>query len=1373
MKDSTRAGMQSVMGGMEAMEKQIAQQSSLIKKLEADLKAAETAFARAQKAGADQSQNIETIRLLRKEVADLKKELADLADQQKKTAATPVASAAAPQLDMKKQIAEVKENIAYMEKYVKEREKIIKKTAPGKEKNEMVQELTGAKAALDAEKQALAELQLQSASTASAQTTLRTQILNLKNEMGAMTEGTEEYRLAMERLGRLQDRYADVTMQGKIFADDNKHIKATMDTMSGLTGAMTAGVGVASLFGASQEKLTAIQTRLQAVMAITMGVQQVANTLNKDSYFTHVLLAKAKTLLTAANARLAAALGISTVAAQALMATLTLGLSVAITAIIVGLSKLSTANAKAAADTKKFNESAASGASNQRVEFEKLRREWVAAGNDLKKKEDLVRKNTEAYNQFGAKIRDVNEADNMFINNADAFAKAINARAMAAAAMELAAEKYKKAMEKMLEADAMPDKVPMPVYAGRQFASPLDNPMQDNSYKTQTIEEASKLGEEAVKITTMSLGYDEKSRKMIADAGADATEDIEKGTKADWENIKKTQQGFMDAAMPDSDKFKEAKKLRDEAIKELTKWDDKPTNNENAFNRLRDLQEKYVALVQKQAVDRARLEQDTEMQAAQAHISAMADGAEKVAAQRDLDNKKEIDALKRQKADYIRNYIAAQKELFDTQEEINAAQDKNYKKKQFDASGITVDTAAIDGIIGDTELKQWRDQIAEQETAWNEYLQKYGDFEQKRAAIRESYQKRIASAVTAGEKASLNKEMEKMLKELDFEEFTKSINFEAVFSNLEKVGTASLERLHKQLKEYIGKVSQDKDFRPSDLKSLTDAFDDIESQLAQRNPFARLRTSAGEYTEAQAAVAKAQEELNTVMTGGEVITGTYIDSTGKIVTKLLTQTQAEKNLANAQDNRRAKLVKINESLQATVQKGREYQEVATAVLDALDEFGVQLPEEIRGVVSSFGDMLSGLESIDVTRPATIITGAIKTLAGVGKMAANVLSLGGIDFGGQKSVARYEAAKQMYESYMSVLDRVIGKQKELVASMDTSDYANANNSYQKALDLIAAQEKSARELGRQYLDSGASKGFMGIGSSASKGTKQREGISSAAWQEYEALKKNKEELKEIGLTIDQLNAAKEGRMSGLFDLSAEQLEYIMTNAPTFWAQLHDDTKQYLEAVIAAGETWEDIQKARKESLTKTDYDSFYKSFVDLLADMDSSSKDFANNFEKHFQKALLSSLMSTKYNKKLEELYNSWADQTESGGKLTEEEAAELREKQRKLAEEMLADRDQMMKDFGWTSTSSQTGRAGAFTAMSQEQGTKLEGLFTSLQDHASSIDEQVIDISRMMSLASDHLAEISKNTAYCKHLEQMAGDIAAMKLNMQDGVRMK
>ncbi|MDR0833247.1 MAG: tape measure protein, partial [Candidatus Symbiothrix sp.] len=84
--------------------------------------------------------------------------------------------------------------------------------------------------------------------------------------------------------------------------------------------------------------------------------------------------------------------------------------------------------------------------------------------------------------------------------------------------------------------------------------------------------------------------------------------------------------------------------------------------------------------------------------------------------------------------------------------------------------------------------------------------------------------------------------------------------------------------------------------------------------------------------------------------------------------------------------------------------------------------------------------------------------------------------------------------------------------------------------------------------------------------------------------------------------------------------------------------------------------------------------------------------------------------------------------------------------------------------------SSQTGKAGAFTTMTQEQGTKLEGLFTSVQNHTANIDDQVGDIYLVMYAAGDTLLRIEENTSYCRKLEDIAAFISTI---IRDGLKVK
>ena len=83
----------------------------------------------------------------------------------------------------------------------------------------------------------------------------------------------------------------------------------------------------------------------------------------------------------------------------------------------------------------------------------------------------------------------------------------------------------------------------------------------------------------------------------------------------------------------------------------------------------------------------------------------------------------------------------------------------------------------------------------------------------------------------------------------------------------------------------------------------------------------------------------------------------------------------------------------------------------------------------------------------------------------------------------------------------------------------------------------------------------------------------------------------------------------------------------------------------------------------------------------------------------------------------------------------------------------------------------QSGKSGSFDAMSQDQGSKLEGLFVSGQMHWASIDERMEDVSEQMGVAIDHLQKIEENTGTsAKHLAEINNYIKKME---RDGIKVK
>ena len=124
---------------------------------------------------------------------------------------------------------------------------------------------------------------------------MRSRIKELKEEMMQLADQgidqqSEAYQRLKDELGRLQDIQSDVSQQGRILANDQAQFQGIISGLSGIAGGFSAATGAISLFAGENEDLQKIMTKVQSVMAITIGLQQVSETLNKDSAFSLVTL---------------------------------------------------------------------------------------------------------------------------------------------------------------------------------------------------------------------------------------------------------------------------------------------------------------------------------------------------------------------------------------------------------------------------------------------------------------------------------------------------------------------------------------------------------------------------------------------------------------------------------------------------------------------------------------------------------------------------------------------------------------------------------------------------------------------------------------------------------------------------------------------------------------------------------------------------------------------------------------------------------------------------------------------------------------------------------------------------------------------------
>lgn len=324
----------------------------------------------------------------------------------------------------------------------------------------LLQEVANTADALLKEEIALNENKAKVEQNAKAKGMLRTQVMNLKNSLAEMEQAgkrdTDEFRAMQAELGRLADAMADANTQAKIMSDDYQNMNTVLEVMGGISGAFSAAQGAVGLFAGENENLQKIMVKVQSLMAITIGLQQVAKTLNKDSYTQLVLVRKAKELLTVAETKFATALGISNVAAKALMATLTLGLSVAITAAIALISKFISKNREAKKAQEEFNNKVVEAAAEPVTAITELSTAWNRLGNDMAAKNKFIEDNKDRFEDLGFSIRSVKDAEDLLVANKGKFIEACLERAKALAVQELAVEKYKEVLKAQQELEATP-----------------------------------------------------------------------------------------------------------------------------------------------------------------------------------------------------------------------------------------------------------------------------------------------------------------------------------------------------------------------------------------------------------------------------------------------------------------------------------------------------------------------------------------------------------------------------------------------------------------------------------------------------------------------------------------------------------------------------------------------------------------------------------------------------------------------------------------------------------------------------------------------------------------------------------------------------
>lgn len=740
-----------------------------------------------------------------------------------------------------------------------------------------------------------------------AQKSLRTQLRAVIEELARMEEagqrGTEAYVKLQQEAGRLQNAMGDAQQQAQILAHDNAGLQGVISAVSGVAGAFSAAQGVIGLFGAENENLQKIMLRVQSLMSITMGLQQVANTLNKDSYFSVVILAKIRAAYNAELAKSTGALAATTAAQTAENVSATAGtvantglaasfravgaaiksipvfgwIAAAIGAIIAVAAKF----IKQAREAKKaitdFQNAVAEGAAPAIGAVIELAGAWAKLGDNIKAKEQFLKDNKARLDQLGVSITSVKDAEALFNNGAEAYVKAQMARAKADAYRALQQDNLKKQIQLQQEIDSMPDKVTQ-FTPGGMFGGSI-------AYETDNKAKDKKKAELAELTATIEKGYadataaEQEGLRILREAGllttggggggSNGPSAAEKFQK-ELEDKKKAYEQFKQWAAS-SDAI-----VRDAAAQQYAEL---LKGGENYVDYLKNLRAQLVEAMHGDGT-KAQKEQLAAINTAIAEETKGAALAEfKAALQEQIDGANGIldvlniiqerrKALEGDDSELAKQEGAALDEaesdaVEKQKEQTNALLeqyadylDQKVRLAQDYANDVALLEAALTATEDEEEKKRIQRAIDNRKRQYDQasgedyeaMLAEYGTFEEKKALIMAEYaEKRRQAEILAAESGNtsilegLDKAQAQALSKLAAETLQASEQWAELFGNLDELTATQIEDLVAEIEKQFSSLSGV--FDPVDLKTIRDKLNEAKAVLYQENPFAQMAAS--------------------------------------------------------------------------------------------------------------------------------------------------------------------------------------------------------------------------------------------------------------------------------------------------------------------------------------------------------------------------------------------------------------------------------------------------------------------------------------------------------------------------------------------------
>lgn len=842
---------------------------------------------------------------------------------------------------------------------------------------------------------------------ANSQVSIRTRLRQLREELVMMEaagqRGTAQYKVLQDEAGKLTDAWADATAQANILAHDQRGMQGLISGISGVAGAFSVAQGTMSLFAGENEDLQKIMVKVQSLMAITIGLQQIQQTLNKDSAFTLVTLnglkewwnnllavgigeQTAETAATAANTAAQGANTAATIADTAAQAannaatnagTAATGANTAGQIINTGAAKAGTiANIGLAGAFRMV------GAAIKSIPVFG----WILAaiGALIGVISHFIGKSKEADKEF-------EEQQEILKAGREAYAKA----SMEISSYQTKLEKFNGTKEQE-----------------KQLVKELNSKYGEHMGYYKTLAEwKSVLKQKGQKYCEMLL-LEAQAQAVLnkyTESYINLLEVQDKAKKGDFDKWYRGKRGDARARQ----------KAIKEAQDETDKWEAQYKDLQNRVQQIKDdndlnfhidpsakgktFDPKKAALDQKKAVEEwknavKKYLKDAQNEIADYTLDAMAEGQAKELNQIELNTVRKRNAWRDQLRQLAEVRKKAEKEYYLSHKgatEVGWANSERGKMSTEDYMKQLLSDPKIaeqfNRVLTEITEQGERDKAAVRQKYTDALIDEYGTVEQRLEKLNREWTKKLSLIPTEYVNNAI-KQMNAEFAALESADFKKSINWESVFGDLGKQSLSTLQYNLDKIKSYF--ASNKDSMGATEIKDYQEAITKMEDEIASRNPFVALHKSIKdieaakneyiaalqEWRDAQEAITTAQQEYNDALTIEQGLREQI--NLRELAADSEEYLEAEERLKQAKNGVATATDRSNQAEQKALNARNN-------ITVAYKSFATQL-RSVGGVVSDIGGKAKNLASIFSDDVAMGIGKAIDTIDAVLDATATVI-----------------------------------------------------------------------------------------------------------------------------------------------------------------------------------------------------------------------------------------------------------------------------------------------------------------------------------------------------------------------------------------------